>query len=184
MLPTVAHKLCSILLCLLLSHLLGPGGRDGDGGQAPPVPVLARRRKPRRLTDARRAVLEAKRDKKNNLRQMAKLLKVINLVGKVMREGAPAAMAVDAAAEGDADAAQMPPPPPPPPPTPLPSAPPPSSPSSLFDYDAFAAAISPPRTPGDGAPRDERAATSRSRTPSVASPDSVDGGTSTPSGDG
>ena len=162
-----------------------PGGRDGDGGQVPPV--LARRRKPRRLTDARRAVLEAKRDKKNNLRQMAELLKVINLVGKVMREGAPAAMVVDAAAMGGADAAAMPPPPPRLPLSPFPSAPAPAPPdsSSLFDYDAFAASSVSPRTPGDGASRDERADTSRSRTPSVAStPGSVDGGASTPLGNG
>ena len=158
-----------------------PGGRAGDGGQT--APVLARRRRPRRLTDARRAVLQAKRDKKTKLRQMTNLLQVLHLVGEVMRKEAAAAMAVDPAAMGDA--AAMPPPPPHLPPSSSPSAPPPSSPSVLFDYTDFAASLSPPRTPGEGAPRDERAAASRSRTPSDAStPGSAHGGSSTPSGDG
>ena len=110
---------------------------------------------------------------------MTCLLQVLHQVGIVMRKAAPAAMAVDATAEGEAAAAMMPPPPPCPPHTP-----PPSSPSSLFDYADFAANLS-PRTPGEGAPRDERAATSRSRTPSdTSTPGSAHGGSSAPFGDG
>ena len=181
----------------LLQVPLGASRHEKTPAAVPPVPPPAagaaggdaapqKKRKPRKLSEARKLKLEERpRAQAHRQRRMhAKLLQVLPLVGKVMRASmasAPAdATMADAAIAGAERASEeaMPPPPSRVPPSPAPPSPPPQwSPS-------WAAIASPRSTDGRGV-RDDRAETKlRSRSPSDGSPGSAHGDLLTPRDDG
>ena len=160
-----------------------PPAAGAAGGDA----AGQKKRKPRKVSEARRAILEARpRAQAHRQKRMhAKLLEVLPLVNKVMRAAAATAKAIATPMDADATsaganiapsseaAATMPPPPLPVPP---PSPPPQWSPS----WAAVGSSSASPLTPKERGARDREPSQDRSRSPSDVSPGSDNGGVPAP----
>ena len=187
---------------LRTARLLGlPIGAGEERQHAAPVPAPRppatgaaggdaagqKKRKPRKVSEARKAILEARpRAQAHRQKRMhAKLLEVLPLVNKVMRAAAATAKAIATPMDADATsaganiapsseaAATMPPPPLPVPP---PSPPPQWSPS----WAAVGSSSASPLTPKERGARDREPSQDRSRSPSDVSPGSDNGGVPAP----